>query len=1085
MSGLKLWLFGSPRLEVAAGSVEINRHKALALLAYLAVTGEAQQRDSLAALLWPDSSQSRARASLRRDLSVLNKALGNQWLITEREVIDLHHQDIWLDVAQFQQLLTACTQHGHEAQVVCAACLPALEETAALYTDHFLAGFSLPNCPDFDEWQFFQTEALRQEFATALKQLVTGFSTRGEYERAIPYGRRWVALDPLHEPAHRALMLLYGRSQQQSAAIRQYKICVQTLQDELGVDPAQETTALYKQIRLMDTTGTGAERDSSETIFLNPSAQAHNLPTPATPFVGREATLSEITQRLTDPSCRLLSLVGLGGIGKTRLAIQVAQNLAEQPFKQAAFTDGIYFVRLSSLNSVGQLVTAVANAIHFSFYQDVDPAEQLFNYLREKKILLVLDNFEHLLDLSHQENGSDGAGFVAALLAKVPFITILVTTRERLNLQEEWVYPVDGMRYPDNDDVKKLAELEGYSAIQLFGQSAQRVQPDFSLRDEQACVLKICRLVEGVPLALELAATWLKVLPCVEIAREIERSLDLLTTTLRNVPDRHRSMRLVFEHSWQLLSAREQAVLQRLSLFQGGFRQRAAAQVAGAMLPDLAALVEKSLLKVRGNGRYYLHDLLRQFTAEKLAENPQAKKDAQNKHRDFFIGFLQKQEPLLKGKQQKTALEELREEISNVQTAWQLAVAQQNMAAVEKGLDSLYEFYWISSRYQEGVDTLRQTAVQLDDHLPETLSTKLVARQGALYAALGMYGLARELLQKSLSGARQLQLSSEIVFSLDALGKVMAVQGDSAQAAQLYKEGLTLSRGLGSRRRIAVALYNLGWIAVGEGDYPMAKRHFTESLSLNRASENEIGIAEVLDSLGMVDFFLGEYAAAEGHFQESLAIFRAVGDKHGMARAISGLGIVAWGVGGERLQEARQLIAESVRINRAIGHRLEVARRLGYLGAVANSLADFAAAEQIHTEALTIAREIGFSFGEPWSLVGLGMAAAGRGDGQTAQTYFHEALEQAIQAHNMPIVLDALLSLAELMARQNQKADAVAVVTAVRHHPAIWQIIKERAARLLTQLEPELPPEIFAQAREQGKTKPVAEFVVDILSEKL
>src|SRR5262245_24770518 len=250
MANLKLGLLGPPRIEDESGPVEIQRRKAVALLAYLAVKGEGQPRDSLATLLWPDSSQSEARMALRRDLSALHKALGRAWLEIDRERIGLARKPgLWQDVAQFQHLLAACRTHGHPAAEVCPTCLPLLSEAVDLYRNDFLSGFTLRDCPAFDEWQFFQAESLRQALASALERLVQGYSLQNEANSAIPYARRWLALDALHEPAHRALMGLYAQAGQQAAAIRQYQECVRLLEEELGTAPQAETTALYERLR--------------------------------------------------------------------------------------------------------------------------------------------------------------------------------------------------------------------------------------------------------------------------------------------------------------------------------------------------------------------------------------------------------------------------------------------------------------------------------------------------------------------------------------------------------------------------------------------------------------------------------------------------------------------------------------------------------------------------------------------------------------------------------------------------------------------------------------------------------------------
>lgn len=1071
MNNLKLWFLGPPRIEASGQPINVKRHKALALLAYLAVTGEAQSRDTLATLFWPDSTQSRARTSLRRDLSVLTKAVGADWFAIERDTIGLQPGKVWLDLAVFRQELAECQQHGHAAAAVCSACLSPLQEAADLYRDDFLTGFSLPDCPEFDEWQFFQMETLRQELASALTRLVQGFSTQGEFEAAIPYARRWVELDPLHEPAQRQLIALYGRTNQKSAAIRQYQKSAALLEEELGIAPASETTALFEQIRSVKT----REHGEQESFTYHEPGPLHNIPMPGTPFVGRVEGLADIANRLADPDCRLLTLVGPGGIGKTRLALQAAQNLVDQDFQQGRFADGIYFVRLVALNSPDHLISTIASAINFSFYRESAPQEQLFNYLRHKKLLLVLDNFESLL---LPEFESDGARIVAELLTAVPHSKLLITSREPLNLQEEWIYPVAGMRYPDNNT--QTANLATYSAVQLFAQSARRVQPEFDLAAEQDCVLRICQLVEGMPLAIELAAAWRKTIACREIVAEIEHNLDFLATDLRDVPDRHRSMRVVFKHSWHILSPTEQAVLKRLSVFQGGLRPEAARAVADASLPTLAVLVEKSFLKVLDNGRYQIHQLLRQFAAEKLTKSPQEEAETMVRHGRYYIAFLQKQEQALKSKQQKTALAEIRPELGNIHTAWRYLAEQGDAAALAPSIPGLHDFYRISSRFQEGADTFRRAAKRLQAAgVPESNLVPLIVRQGSFYISLGMFGLAREMLQKGLSLARQQEAQWEIAASLDLLGNVFAVQGESEAAIPLYQESLAISRAIGNATGTAISLYNLGWAATGQGDYRAAARHFQESLTLYRSIEHHDGIAHALDSLGMTHFYLGGYTESEQYFQDSLTIFKDLGDKQGTARAIGGLGLVAWGEGGDHLPQAQLLLAESLAINRAIGHRLEVARRLGYLGAVANCRKDYTAAQTYLQEALAISRDIGHTFGISWALCELGTAVLGSGDKLAAWDYYAEALETAVQSQDIPVVLDTVIALAHLLEPER----AVEMLTMVIQHPTTWQIMKDKAGRYLAKLESQLPSTDFAAAQKRSQTKSLEESVVEILTE--
>ncbi len=353
--------------------------------------------------------------------------------------------------------------------------------------------------------------------------------------------------------------------------------------------------------------------------------QEHNLPTQPTSFIGRGPEVAKIIELLADPDCRLLTLVGTGGIGKTRLAIGAATKMVD------AFAYGVYFVPLQSIQSTDFLISAVADAIKLPLSGQQDPQIQLFNHLDNKEMLLVLDNFEQLLD-------KGGAQLLVNILKAGSSVKLLVTSREVLNLQEEWLYPIHGLPVPDNVQTQNP---EIYGAVQLFVERARQVQRDFSLADESEQVIRICQLVEGMPLAIELAASWTKVLSCANIAAEIQRNINFLSTSLRDVPERHRSMEAVCEQSWQLLPAEERRVFKRMSVFRGGFRREAAQAVAGASLSGLLRLVDKSLLRREASGRYAIHELLRQYAEEQLAQTSSEEiANTRELHCTYYMAFL-------------------------------------------------------------------------------------------------------------------------------------------------------------------------------------------------------------------------------------------------------------------------------------------------------------------------------------------------------------------------------------------------------------------------------------------------------------
>ncbi|MEZ4672900.1 MAG: BTAD domain-containing putative transcriptional regulator [Caldilineaceae bacterium] len=361
-------------------ALNIARRKVQALLYYLAVNRELQQRATLATLLWPESDQQSAAGSLRRHLSELNRLLGPGWLDTEQDAVRLvRRTDLWVDVAEFQRLLATCREHGHLVDAVCERCIAPLTAAADLYRDDLLAGFSLPDTPDFDDWQLFQREELRFALATALDRLVEAHQRQETIGEAIPIARRRLSLDPLHEPAHRQLMQLYAASGQETAALRQYERCVQILQTELDAPPAPETTALYEQIRLGHFVAAHATVPAKREP---PQTTRHNLTAPTTPLIGRTTECKELIKLIADPTQRLITILGPGGIGKTRLALTIAQQVVEN---LALDTFMVYLARLSDPSTI---IPTIADALNFQFQTDGRTNKaQLFRLSRPKTAL--------------------------------------------------------------------------------------------------------------------------------------------------------------------------------------------------------------------------------------------------------------------------------------------------------------------------------------------------------------------------------------------------------------------------------------------------------------------------------------------------------------------------------------------------------------------------------------------------------------------------------------------------------------------------------------------------------------------------
>lgn len=670
---LEIRLLGQFEVRLEGQPVAIPSRAAQSLLAYLVLNPRtAHRRERLAGLLAPEAAEPDARRVLRQALWHLRKALGTRGS-TRQEFIHADditiafdaNADYWLDVAILDRKV------GEEASA------DHLMKAVAAYGGELLPGF-------YDEWLVPERERLQALFEHRMARLLERLIAEQRWPEVLEWAERWVGLGQAPEPAYRALMRAHHAQGDLSSVNAAYRRCLEALHRELGVEPSEETRRLYDQLTQK---GRTTERVSPP---------ASHLPTQRTPFVGRGRELAEIANLLTDPACRLLTLIGPGGIGKTRLALQAATE------RQVAFPDGAYFVALAPVSAAEFVVPTIANALQFRFGGPADPKEQLLNYLREKKALLVLDNFEHLL-------AERGAGLLSELLASAPRVKLLVTSRERLNLHEEWLLEVWGMRHPVIGQTPEAA-IESYSAVQLFLQSVRRAQPGFALSEaETSSIVRICQLLGGMPLALELAAAWVRVLSCAEIAQEIEHGVAFLETTSRNAPERHRSLQAVFDHSWNLLAADEQRAFQNLSAFRGGFGREAAEQVAGASLRLLSALLDKSLLHRTAAGRYDMHELVRQYASERLQEAGEAAR-VRTRHLDFFTHLSEQAEPEMRGAKSIAWLSQLEAEHANLRAALEWSL--ENPACAELGLrlaGALGWFWHLHSHYPEGRDWLART----------------------------------------------------------------------------------------------------------------------------------------------------------------------------------------------------------------------------------------------------------------------------------------------------------------------------------------------------------------------------------------
>ncbi len=732
------------------------------------------------------------------------------------------------------------------------------------------------------------------------------------------------------------------------------------------------------------------------------SSQGDNLPQQLTTFIGRQQQLKEITRLLSDQKCRLLTLLGMGGVGKTRLAIEAARQSHEH------FAGGVAFIPLQSVESPAYLPGALADGLNLAHHDTDDPWKRLLSLLRDKEMLLLLDNFEHLLDAASQ---------LTMLLQAAPAITALVTSREALRLEEEWRFPVQGLSVPDSE---RATDWETHDALHLLAERARRVRPDFSLTDELHGAVRLCRLVEGMPLAIELAASWLRNATCEQIADEIAENLDLLTTAMRNVTGRHRSLPAVFEHSWQQLTEEEQRVFARLSVFRGSFRRQAAAQVADAGLPLLSSLVDKSLLRWEPDGRYQMHALLRQYAGEQLQNAPQDREATHDRHSAYYAAFLDERKADLHKGAQRRALTELDAELDNIRAAWTWATKSRDAERLRRAAETLAIFYDFRGRYLEGLRALQPAidALQQQEQTPGVESTLaiLLACQGGLLIRLGRLDEAEDVAERCQTLLERTAQSDAVSYHTDPIllkGIVASIHGDYEAVQRLGKQTLRNAQELKRPLRQQAAHYLLARAALLQGDVQGAESHIRQAYELGRQLGDRWFLAYNHTELGNVACVQGRYDEAHNHYQESYNIRKEFQDPEGMAAALNHLGKVAM------LQR-------------------QVTR-----------------AQQFFEQALTISREISNHGGQATALGGLGSVALARQNYDAAQSYLSQALAIARQFRFVSLLLALLVTAGRLLVQSGNRERGLQLLAVARQHPRSEYETQEQARRALENLAPD------------------------------
>jgi predicted ATPase/DNA-binding SARP family transcriptional activator/predicted negative regulator of RcsB-dependent stress response len=949
---VRVHLLGAPRVRVEDAWLAPASGKTAALLYYLAYQDGWISRDELLYLLWPDTLEAKARSNLRK---LLSRSIRDLPYAGDLEIeAGRLRWSVSSDVLDFQQAL--------EAQL--------FTDAVELYKGELLHDFGLEGAPEFVNWLEQERAKLHGHWRNAALASALAFEAERRQNEAIVLLQRLLNDDPLDEEAVQLYLRCAEGGEERKRALEAFERFSSTLSDEMALEPLAATVELASRVR--QGTGKTAIAPQVEPAPAPKSRPSPPLPPELTPFVDRPLELQEIAGRLDQSDCRLLTLTGTGGVGKTRLALKTLMR------RESRYQHGVYAVALAQAETFDGLLNRIAAGIGQPLESD-DPEEELLRRLRNRSMLLFLDNFDRLVGV---------APWLNTLLAKAPDVQLLVTSREALNLHGEWLYHVKGLSYPEAEEVAS-AEWPAYSAVQLFKQTAERLGAALNLEDVPA-IAHICRLVEGVPLAIELAASWMRVMGAADIAQELERNIDFLSSTGRDLPERHQSMRAVFEASWNLLAPEQQRVLSELTVFRAGFDRVAAERIVGATVRVLLELVSKSLLRRRQTGRFDLHPLIRRYGLERIQE-AESFPALQLRHTEYYLRYLAESGSRLKGARQSETMAVLSMDQDNFLAAWQEAGRLGRADLIDTALPALFDFFVLGSRYREGLQVVREVAGSLEEAetaaLP--LRARLRAREGAFLARIGSFEEAKVLLEACLEDIE-----------------------DKPELAFIYEY---------------LSQYVLYWLDEVEASQEMAEK----AMALYQEMGDAFGVAKMNFYQGSFEWHFGNYEDAMAKLQAGRDMFERFGDPRWSALCCAGLGLVAYER--EDYRQAKQLLTEALDRFKQLGSRHWMANAEANLGLVLAKMGDHQGALQGYRRALAILEEV-----EDWPWVAevhsnIGRSLLATGDLEGAKESFTASMSTSLDSRSKSGMLRALIGFAHLKAQSRPDEALTLYLFAIKH----------------------------------------------------
>ena len=946
----------------------------IALLAYLAHSGHPHNREILADLLWDTESTGQSLSNLRTVLTRLRKQLGDHLIVTRKTIAVEAAVPQKTDSARFQSLLAGV---GRDES---AGSINQLSQGLDLYAGEFMRGFSLPNAPRFNDWLVIEQERLRQLALSGYRQLTEWQEEQGSFTAGILTAQRWLTLDLWDETAQQKLMRLLAYDGRTSEVLAVYEKYRDRLQEEMSISPEPDTIALYHSIQ----NGT-----------LSTPVIASSLPRPLIPLLGRKEELAKLNETLLNPEYPLVSVTGIGGIGKTSLALAAGRQLVEK--EDHPFPDGVWFISLESIENGApekireEVAALIGQAMGLYFHAESDLWTQLLGQLTAKRLLLILDNIEQFITVA--------SDLTVELLAVCEGIRLLTTSRTTLPLAASLAFPLSGLETPANDSENALQN----ESVRLFAERATRLPSHFELEKHLAEVVAICQFLEGMPLGIELAAASVGKLLVSEIMPALKSNLRLINSTRYDLPDRQRTLHAVFEYTWQLLDRREQTLLVQISVFRGGFTRQAAEAVLLDVGSGLYNLQLQALLNRDETGRFRMHPLLRQLAGEKLSGTELV--ETRDRHSSYFSNLVGSFETELRGGIGKEAIQIIFPEQANLRAGWQHAIQTGEWQLITNCLDSAHYFFQRKGFYSEersivdnAVNALQPVADAGDVPLNSLLS-RLLTLQAAGDLTLGKFE----------DGMKTAEHACELAQSVKDAGIEAQVRiviarlfyRDHARALAQYEKVVALAKINEEPFLEADGLCEIGKHLSWQGKFEQARESLEYGLALCQSLPYKSGELDTLINLAAVAMYQGNYAESMAINERGLQLSRLMGDVSKEALVLGDMAVTlhAQGdlVGRQRYQK------EALATYRRINLPTSIQMLLGELGYTSIELGDYASAEDLLTEALEIATQIKDEFWQAWVKLRLGNLWHERGDLEKSLPLIVEAFQTVKKLQNIPL----------------------------------------------------------------------------------